>query len=136
VARDLAAAVGTAAHVRELRRLEVGPFPVGEAVEPAGLDDPAVLQGALRPLAAALPHLPAVTIAAADVERLRTTGQPAAAWLQSPQLAAAGLVRIHGPGNELVAVCRREGPAAAWRSAAVFPPATATAGGGAAGGTG
>jgi tRNA pseudouridine55 synthase len=102
---DIAAALGTVGHVRELRRLHVEPF-AGEpmttldALEASaaagGLDE---LDGRLLPLDKALPHWPAVHLQAAAAARL-AHGQPVAAeasW-------EATRVRVYAEGDDLLAL--------------------------------
>lgn len=79
--RDLAAALGSAGHVRALRRLRVGPFVVESALAAEALDDPAAVAGAVRPASAALPHLPRLTLDADEARAVRHGGQPRPEWL-------------------------------------------------------
>jgi tRNA pseudouridine55 synthase len=67
LARDLGRAVGSAAHLRALRRVASGPFRVEEAVTLAALRDGAVR---LRPPADALPHLPVERLTEEQVARV------------------------------------------------------------------
>ncbi len=79
--RDLAAAIGTLAHVRSLRRHRVGPFVVDEAMAPERLRDGAALGAALRPLSEGLPHLPAVCLGRQEALAVRRGAAPEPAWL-------------------------------------------------------
>lgn len=79
--RDLAAALGSAGHVRALRRLRVGPFVVEDALAGEALDDPATVADAVRPPAAALPHLPGLTLDDDEARAVRHGGQPRPEWL-------------------------------------------------------
>jgi tRNA pseudouridine55 synthase len=131
LARDLAERIGTVAHVRELRRLSVGPFTVAEALAPAVLGCAAELRRARRPLETVLPHVPRIVVSADEAEDLRNGRQPPADW-QARYVTAAGvgaaeLLQVHDPADRLVAVCRREPTTAIWRTAAVFPLAIAQA---------
>jgi tRNA pseudouridine55 synthase len=72
LARDLGERLGCGAYVRALRRTRVGPFRVEEAVT---LDaDAATAQAKVRPAKEAVAELPAVTLRAAELQRL-TRGQ-------------------------------------------------------------
>ncbi|MEM6973698.1 MAG: tRNA pseudouridine(55) synthase TruB [Pseudomonadota bacterium] len=93
VARDLGRVLGCHAHVRALRRLAGGPFTISDACDGAHLmrrDDDgrsgeacrgdaeprdaalaATIMAALRPVAAGLRDLPAITLAPAEAEDLR-----------------------------------------------------------------
>jgi tRNA pseudouridine55 synthase len=72
--RDLGGALGCLAHVIALRRLQVGPFGVAEAISPTALEqlvaDDALPQ-ALLPVGAALGDLPALPLTQPQVDRLR-----------------------------------------------------------------
>lgn len=97
---DIAAALGTLAHVTALRRLEIEPF-AGlrmhtfaelEAAAQVGLD---ALDGLLLPIERALPDWPALKLPGEHEDDLRH-GRPVPAdpdW-------APGRVRLHGPENE------------------------------------
>ena len=70
VARDLGEDLGVGGHLRALRRTGIGDFRVEEAVAIAP-DTPAeTLRAALRPPAAAVAHLPGVTVEAAAATAL------------------------------------------------------------------
>jgi len=118
LARDLAAALGTCGHVHALRRLEVGPFHVDLAVTPAALADLAEPTARLRPLADALPHLPAIRVDAAQAARLRQGGQPEPDWLPRP---VPELFRLLDPAGRLAAVGRWDPVLDRPVLAAVFP---------------
>lgn len=62
VARDLGAALGTAAHLDELRRTAVGGFSVDRAVPADSLDDPEAVSRAWLTPAEALAHLPRIRV--------------------------------------------------------------------------
>jgi tRNA pseudouridine55 synthase len=124
LARDLAQALGTEGHVQALRRMAVGPFNVDEAVHPdvlAKAPEPTLW---LRSLAAALPHLPGVTIDQQQAASLRQGGQPTADWLPQPMPDLWRFLDAHGG---LVAVGRRDPETGLARTAAVMP-ASATGG--------
>lgn len=130
LARDLGEDLGGAAHVLALRRLSVGGFHVDDALPAAALDDPEAVRAALRPLAAALPGVPACTLAADEAAAVRQGRQPDAAWLERlpapPAPVAHGrepLWRLLDGAGRLVALGRLEDVdgVAAPRIAAVFP---------------
>lgn len=77
-ARDLALALGTLAHVSELRRLKLGPFTAESAISLDKLESlghsPAALEH-LRPIATALEGIPALAVTGPDTVRLRS-GNP------------------------------------------------------------
>jgi len=78
LARDLGRALGTRGHVSALRRTAVGPFTEHDAtglddlrqLAQAGLDGVAANAPPLRPVAAGLAILPALTVSRADAGRL------------------------------------------------------------------
>ncbi|SIS56537.1 tRNA pseudouridine synthase B [Roseivivax lentus] len=80
IARDLGAALGCHAHVRELRRLWSGPFDVEDAITLDEIDrlakDPA-LDDRLLPVAAGLADLPELRCGAGEANRIRN-GNPGA----------------------------------------------------------
>ena len=102
---DLAAALGTLGHVRELRRLYVDPFAAEPMIDLATLEASAAEGGLaaldrhLLPLDRALPTWPAVPVSAAGAERL-AHGQALAAEPGWPQ----GRVRVYAPPGELLAL--------------------------------
>lgn len=74
LARDLALALGTVGHVTQLRREQVGPFTLDDAVsfeELSQLEQAGELDGALLPLHAACTQLPELAIGADDAADLR-----------------------------------------------------------------
>lgn len=98
LARELGEALGCGAHLAELRRLAVGGFTVGEAVS---LEAVRAGTPGLRPLLAAVGHLPRTEIDAAAVDRVRR-GQA----LEAAFPAAGPVALIHD--GELVAVARTQ----------------------------
>jgi tRNA pseudouridine55 synthase len=112
LARDLGAAVGSAAYLGALRRTASGPFTLADAHP---LDDVRAaaagerLGDLLLPAGAGLEDLPAVTLAAAEqrvvahggwtgrVERLGAAGEG---------IAAGSAVRLLAPGGTLAAIAR------------------------------
>jgi len=117
LARDLGRALGTEGHVHALRRLEVGPFAVMDAVSPedlAAADDPGAW---LRPLADGLPHTPVHTLDSRQAAAVRQGAQPEAAWFDGP---VPPLFRLVDSRGELVAVGHYHAAEHAPRTAAVF----------------
>jgi tRNA pseudouridine55 synthase len=118
LARDLGTALGTVGHVQVLRRLEVGPFDVLQAVTLDDMHreaDPSVF---LHPLAAALPHLPGFDLDLAQAESVRHGMQPAVDWLAEPVPAC---FRLLDPLGHLVAIGRRDPSSGRAVTVAVFP---------------
>ena len=70
LARDLGAALGSCAHLLELRRTDIGRFGVEEAVALEDLDDPERVRGAWISPRDALAHLPSVRVGASEARRL------------------------------------------------------------------
>ncbi len=71
LAHDLGRALGCGAHLAALRRLQVGPFSVAEALTLARVeDDPEAARRRLIPLEACLPELPAVAVDGEEARRL------------------------------------------------------------------
>jgi tRNA pseudouridine55 synthase len=103
--QDVAAALGTLGHVRELRRLYVDPFADEPMADLATLEASAAegglaaLDRRLLPLDRALPEWPAVPVSAAGAERL-AHGQAVAAEPGWP----LGRVRVYGPPGDLLAL--------------------------------
>jgi tRNA pseudouridine55 synthase len=101
VARDLGAALDTAACIAGLRRLASGQFTVREAVPLAALqDDPAgVLARSVRPPDAAVPALPAVVLASDACRRVA-----AGAQIELPTSSTAASVRVYDGAGVLLAL--------------------------------
>lgn len=118
LARDVAHELGTLGHVQALRRLVVGPFAVEQAVPLAALEAATAPAGGLRPLADALPHLPAFTLTLAQASRVRHGGQPEDGWLPEP---APAQFRLLDPAGRLAAVGRRDSPTGRAVTVVVFP---------------
>jgi tRNA pseudouridine55 synthase len=96
---DIGNALGSCAHVVELRRVAAGPFGIGDATALDALTDAAAETGwlaeRLLPVDAGVPGLPMVRLDDVDSDRLRH-GQPVApAGAESGP--ATGLVRVYGP---------------------------------------
>jgi tRNA pseudouridine55 synthase len=82
LARDLGQALGTVAHVTELRRTRVGPFSEEGAISLAKLEELGhsaavrdALLSALKPVETALDDIPALAVSGQDAVRLKR-GQP------------------------------------------------------------
>lgn len=98
LARDLGDRLGCGAYLTALRRTQVGSFTVAAAVP---LDaDAAAARAALLPVAAAVADLPGLTLAAADVRRLRQ-GQVV---LQTSFAGPAGEVAVFDETGGLVGI--------------------------------
>lgn len=132
LARDLARALGSEGHVRRLRRLRVGPFAVDGAVDAiAALDGQQVLRR-LRPISAALPHLPCLELTPTEAAGIQLGHQPHRDWLErlsGPPVAnrpgAEALFCLVDPDGDLVAVGRLGAASAEPRIAAVIPRSAA-----------
>ena len=100
---DIAGALGTLAHVSELRRTGAGPFNSADLVSVADLEgaevegEPASLDRFLLPLDTALPDWPAVTLDA-DTTFYLLNGQA----VQAPDAPASGPVRLYQENEGLV----------------------------------
>ncbi len=134
LARDLARAAGSEGHIHSLRRLAVGPFPIADAVANVMEQEGESLAGALRPLSAALPQVPAVTLDEDEAAAVRQGQQPPAVWLErlDREPAAVGkagrlFLMLDGAG-EMVAVGRLEDETGEPRIAAVIAIENPTAG--------
>lgn len=106
LARDLAAAAGSAGHLAGLRRLTVGPFDVADAVTGVMDRDGHEIAERVQPLAAALPQAPAVELDGEQDAHIRQGGQPTADWLEGLQTDDDQLVKFLGPEGRLTAVVR------------------------------
>lgn len=99
LARDLARAVGSAAHLTALRRVASGPFQADDATS---LDDVRAGNAVLRPAIDAIPQYATQSLEPVDVRRV-TSGIAVAALTDG---AWAGLT--NGEGGPLVALAERE----------------------------
>jgi len=91
--RDLAQALNTLGHVAALRRLSVGRFTEAQAISLESVSDPQhipITCGRLLPIEAALDGIPAVTLSAAEANRLRC-GQSVALGGSHERAAIEGL---------------------------------------------
>lgn len=132
LARDLAQAAGTQGHIQELRRLQVGPFRVEDTVTGIMDQKGEDLLDALRPLADALPHLPAMSVDAREAAAVRLGQQPEVIWLdrltaEPVAMSKEGrLFRMLDGAGDLVAVGRLDTETDEPRIAAVIATETAT----------
>jgi tRNA pseudouridine55 synthase len=106
LAEEIGEAVGCGAHVSALRRTGVGPYVEGdtrfvtvEDVEAAAEQGIEALDAMLLPLDSALGHFPAVNLSA-DAAFYLGQGQP----VLVPQAPTEGMVRLYGPGAQLLGV--------------------------------
>jgi tRNA pseudouridine55 synthase len=106
LARDLGRAAGSRAHLRSLRRTEVGPFGVAEAVNPLEFDP---LRHTL-PAGGVLPRLPGVRSRSVDAEAAIAVrhGRPLGVASTMGVEAGEEVLVLFGPGGGLIAVARRE----------------------------
>ena len=105
---DIAAAVGSCGHVRELRRVRAGPFEAAgmhslEELRERAARGPGPLAEVVLPADAALPGLPALELPSGDVRRLRC-GQV----VESEAAGGPGLARAYGPAGFIGLVERDE----------------------------
>jgi tRNA pseudouridine55 synthase len=94
LARDLAIALGTYGHVKQLRRTRVGPFRIDSAISLEKLEDLAhkgAALTALLALKAALDDIPALFLTASEAQRLRA-GQSILIRPQHEELMKAGTI--------------------------------------------
>jgi tRNA pseudouridine55 synthase len=101
---DIATALGTRAHVCNLRRLSVGPFRYQPIFDMAALEDKArqgfeALDATLLPPEAALADWPAVRLDGDSVHYIKR-GEP----VQVPRAPTSGWVRIHDERENLLGV--------------------------------
>ncbi len=104
LARDLGRAVGSAAHLRVLRRVAAGAFHVDQAQPVLALrDEPA----RLRPPLDALPHLPHVALTNDEVHRIRRGLD--IAITDAPDAASAYVALVAAEHGGLIALGERIG---------------------------
>jgi len=106
IARDVGRALRTRAHLAALRRTTIGPWDVEPALALDGCDAAAV-QEALRPMAEAVAHLPAVILPHADAERFKH-GQklPTADFAEGGDFASGAIAVFDAGGLIAVAEAR------------------------------
>jgi tRNA pseudouridine55 synthase len=129
LARDLGAAVGSAAYLGALTRTASGPFELADAtpldeIRAAAADGPAGLIAYLRPIDAGLDHLPVISMTDAEVAAI-ARGQYVRPSGAVP--AASGPYRIRDPRGALVAIATANGGRLAPDKVFMAPPATAPA---------
>ena len=111
LARDLGAAVGSAAYLGALARTASGPFRLEDAVEvdhlrAAAASGPGALAELLRPIDWGLEGFPVVTLTAEELTAV-TRGQLIRPVAGLPE--GAGRVRLLDEGGRLVAIAARQG---------------------------
>ena len=112
LARDLAEAVDSLGHILHLRRLDVGPFSLDNAVSGVMEMSGQEILAHLLPLNAALPQTPAMTLTDDEAVTVRVGGQPKSEWLERldgqpvAMPKSEPLFRMVDTGGELVAVGR------------------------------
>lgn len=107
LARDLGEACGSAAHCSALRRTGSGAFGLDQAVTLEALESATLeeLRGRVVPMAALLPHLPAVTLSERAVAALRHGKLLLAKECVAPEGALdAEWVRLLGEDGDLLAL--------------------------------
>jgi tRNA pseudouridine55 synthase len=99
LAEDIAAKLGTCAHLQALRRLEVGPFQAQDMISLADLTSLAErgeIDSCLLPVDSALADWPVMILDPCQTDRF-SHGNPVDADTARP-----GLVRVYGPDNQLL----------------------------------
>jgi len=96
LAEDIGVRLGSGGHLAALRRTQVGPFQLAQAVTLAALEtmDDAALMATLRPVDALLENLPQAVLPDAAATRF-LQGQAVAL----PGDATTGFLRVYGPGG-------------------------------------
>jgi tRNA pseudouridine55 synthase len=115
LARDIAARLGTRAHVAELRRTRVGGFRVEEAVRPETFDPARDLRGP-RFLFERCPPLKMLVVDSVHAGVLAAGLPPADSWFPGPP--ADGVYGVFRDGAELLALAERGD--GGWRLRAVL----------------
>lgn len=125
LAHDLGQRLGVGAHLTALRRTAIGGFGVEQALSLEAWQA-AIENGSwpahIRPLDAALAHLPAVSVAAEEAARLRDGVAPALALADA---APDSLWRVYDAAGALLALVRAPGAREGWRALKVFHGRTA-----------
>ena len=130
LARDIAQASGTEGHISGLRRLNIGPFLVKQAIDGVMQCEGESLASNMIPLSEALPHVPCLVLSSVEAASLRQGIQPETAWLQrcdesSFQEGKGGSIfRMVDPDGDLIAVGRLDEETGKPLIAAVIPPET------------
>jgi tRNA pseudouridine55 synthase len=103
LAADLGEALGCGAHLTALRRTRSGPFTLDQAISLADVQARgAALAARLVSMADALADVPRLDVTAAEAERVRHGG------VVEVPVSLAGLHRVVGPGDELLALADAE----------------------------
>ncbi len=104
LAQELGRALGTLAHLTALRRVQVGPFRIDQALSLDALErEPSVAMGRLVGEAEALSELPSFVVDARDAERVKH-GQR----LSGSGHPAGERLRVMGPDDALLALAEVE----------------------------
>jgi tRNA pseudouridine55 synthase len=101
LAKDIGKAVGTGAHLAELRRTRSGRFRLADAVELRAFEQIDNAEGRLLPIDAAVDHLAVFHLDAARVERTR---QGVSTRVANNVFHAGEPVRMVSPDGELLAI--------------------------------
>jgi len=106
LARDLGAAVGSAAYLGALARTASGPFTIDQAtplddIRAAAADGPDRLRDLLLPVDAGLETLPEVTVGPAEATAI-LRGQ----FVRAPQPFGEAPIRVRDAGGTLIAIAR------------------------------
>ncbi len=104
VAQELGSLAGCGAHLAELRRVAVGPFPLSAALSLGQIQSmsPAEISQALPHPRTLLPRMPAVTVDETVAGRLRNGMQ-----VNLPEFSKAPLIKVFTGPAELLCVARR-----------------------------
>ena len=103
LAADLGEALGCGAHLTALRRTQSGPFTLAQSIPLAEVQAKgAGLASRLVSMADALVDVPALSVTAAEAERVRHGG------VVEVPASLSGLHRVVGPGDELLALADAE----------------------------
>lgn len=102
IARDVGRELGTKAHLASLRRTEIGPWKVADAMTIDALADNEQPSRAFRPMSEAVAHLPAVILPADEAKRF-TLGQ------KIPVTAQEGAVAVFDVGDLIGVADLRDG---------------------------
>ena len=101
LAEDIAMAMGSCAHLRSLRRLNVEPFREQDMIsldELEGLAEEGSLDSCLLPIDSGLVDWPTIILDASETERF-SHGNPVDSGTGKP-----GLVRVYGPNDQILGI--------------------------------
>ncbi len=82
LARDVAAAVDSVGHIAQLRRLDVGPFDVADAIADVMTISGQDIVKNMMPLTAALPQAPLLVVTSEEAASIRMGHQPDPSWTE------------------------------------------------------